>query len=218
MTDEEKKNVLDFIDGLFKDDPSIPLSQQRKNIEEFMLLIIDKIGSTESDYSQSVYNINGKVRDIEHLIEFSTVAEKEDLPIDSFVEQSNVPQDLQGLSSEEYLKKLSDILQYRRRKKDMHAILKAFRENLITIRKFITNMDNRIYTLRTGDDVVDDIDETKISDTIATAATINPKYQPKYDNGDTPQLKIALPRNSNFQYNKSNNAVNMNTKQRKDVR
>ena len=217
MTDDEKKKVLEFIDGLFKDDPSIPLSQQRKNIEEFMLMIIDKIGSIESDYNQSVYNINGKVRDIEHLIEFSTVAEKEDLPIDSFVEQSNIPQDLQGLSSEEYLKKLSSTLQYRRRKKDMHAILKAFRENLITTRRFITNMDNRIYTLRTGDDVVDEIDESKISDAIATAATVNPKYQPKYDNGDTPQLKIALPRNNNFQY-KSNNTMNMNTKQRKDVK
>ena len=97
----------------------------------------------------------------------------------------------------------------------MHAILKAFRENLITTRRFITNMDNRIYTLRTGDDVVDEIDESKISDAIATAATVNPKYQPKYDNGDTPQLKIALPRNNNFQY-KSNNT--MNTKQRKDVK
>ena len=64
MTDDERKKVLEFIDGLFKDDPSIPLSQQRKNIEEFMLLIIDKIGSIESDYNQSVYNINGKVRDM----------------------------------------------------------------------------------------------------------------------------------------------------------
>ena len=227
MTDEEKKRVIDFIDGLFKDDPSISLSQQTKNIEEFMTLVSEKVGLIESEYSKNVYNINGKMRDIEHLIEFSSLAEKEGIPIETLVDHSNIPPELQGLSSEEYLKKLQDTLQYRRRKKDMHAILKTTRENLSVIRRFVTNMDNRIYSLRAGDDNLDGTDEQKIvqSDESAYVERSRPRFQQpgKRTTIDTTtenfQPKVALPHSSNtMRYVKGNSSINIDSKQRKDVR
>lgn len=212
MTIDERKKIEDFIDGLFKDNPSIPISQQRRNIEEFIMLVIDKIGSIENDYSKNVYDLNGRITDIEHLIEFSTVVENEGVSMDDFVDQSNIPQDLQGLASDEYLKRLSETLQVRRRKKDMHAIMRVCRENLMTVRNFVTNMGNRVYTLRSGDDVSDDdIDEKAMRD-ISPAVTVKPssRYQPRrYSDGNNdgqPKVSLSYGNSSNkLRYNATEN-------------
>lgn len=175
LTSDEIQIINKFLDGLFKDDPSKTTSQQTERLQDVLEYVVDYIANMENVYKDNCDNLSMRVKDLEHIVVFSGLAEKENRQMEDVLNSSEIPLEFQGLSHAEYLNLLGETLQRRRKNKDFSAICRVCKERLNTVKNFISGMEKRMYSMRSFQDDEDDVVETEEIDTPPVVST-RPKY------------------------------------------
>lgn len=148
LTTEQRTELLTLLNDALRVDPTSSFEEQRDDILSIVQVFLTVSEELEKRFELEHTNLSELSVDLEHLIVFSRTAETKQLDLGKFIDATKLPKDLKGLTTDQYLSKLENVLTIRRYTKDWSNIFRVIKERTTTIRNFIQNMDNRMYELR----------------------------------------------------------------------
>ena len=130
--------IENVVTDLMTPDEKLGLSFQQVAMKNLFAKIADISSSLEEKLFKEANDNNDLVLDLEHIIAVGTER----------IDMEKLPEELRGLTKEEYLEKLAEVVKRRRGQKDLAAVYRTIKQRCGNIVNFIGGMDGRRYEIR----------------------------------------------------------------------